>query len=68
MITHFQVRETKGKDYFRTAWIFSFTLKSDVISGIYHQDGSIQWVKDPGDNKLEASKELHRLMVFHVFQ
>jgi hypothetical protein len=70
MITHFQFRETKGKDYFRKAWAFSFTSQGKFISGIYHQDGTIAWGGDSdiGKNQSELTRELHHLMGFHVFK
>lgn len=70
MITHFQWKETKGKDYFRKAWRISFFTQGKSISGVYHQDGTIEWDGDvyPGSDEEDVKKELHRLMGFHVFR
>lgn len=70
MITHFQIRETKGKDYFRKAWSFSFMAYGEMWTGVYHQDGTIDWdSREPLTEKKEVlSKEIHRLMGFHVFR
>lgn len=69
MITHFQFKETKGKDYFRKAWNFSFISNGQLITGIYHQDGNIDWAADdPSLQNPALVKELHSLMGFHVFK
>lgn len=71
MITHFQWKETKGKDYFRKAWSISFIMKGQSICGVYHQDGNIEWDGSnffPMADEEEVKKELHRLMSFHVFR
>ncbi len=69
MITHFQFKETKGKDYFRKAWSFSFNSHGQIYTGVYHQDGTVDWNEtDPTRAQPELLKELHRLMSFHVFR
>ncbi|RXT04117.1 DUF5342 family protein [Ammoniphilus sp. CFH 90114] len=70
MITHFQLRETKGKDYFRKAWHFQFLIEGQWLSGIYHQDGTIDWNGEgySGAHEQELTREIHRLMSYHVFR
>lgn len=70
IIHHFEFRETKGKDYFRKAWAFSFVSKGQFVKGIYHQDGTIEWEGQSfiGPDKDQVIKELHELMAFHIFR
>lgn len=69
IISHFQFKETKGKDYFKKAWNFSFIVQGRQYSGTYHQDGSIEWSNIYDElNKDLIVKELHDLMAFHVYK
>ena len=70
IITHFQFREGKGKDYFRKAWQFSFFSHGQFVQGLYHQDGTIDWEDEGylGPNQEEVTRELHHLMGFHIFK
>jgi len=69
MITHFQFKETKGKDPFRKAWSFSFISEGTEYTGIYHQEGTIEWDQAITDErKATLTKELHTLMGFHIFR
>lgn len=68
-IEHFQFKEVKSNDYFRKAWKFSFMSHGQLVQGIYHQNGSIEWEGNgyTGQEKEEVVKELHRLMEYHIF-
>lgn len=70
MVTHFQIHETRGKDYFRKAWSFSFMADGQIWKGVYHQDGTMD-LEGHGplsEKKKALSKEIHRLMGVHIFR
>lgn len=50
-------------------WHFSFYYKKQKFTGIYHQNGDIQWTADqPSDEHAEYLKEqIHELMLYHVY-
>ncbi|MBT2685805.1 YheE family protein [Bacillus sp. ISL-37] len=68
MITHFQFKSLfENKDM--PGWHFSFYFKKQKFTGIYHQNGDIEWTsEEPSDEHIHQLKEqIHELMLFHVY-
>jgi len=68
MLSHFQFKslfENKNMP----GWQFSFYFKRQNFSGIYHQDGSVEWagVNPAKEDEADLIKQLHELMLFHVY-
>lgn len=68
VITHFQFK-TLFENKEMPGWHFSFYYKKQKFTGIYHQNGDIQWTSEqPLDTDLDQVKEqVHELMLFHVY-
>jgi hypothetical protein len=68
LITHFQFKSLfENKDM--PGWHFSFYYKKQKYTGIYHQNGDMQWTSEkPSDEDVDQLKEqIHELMLFHVY-
>lgn len=69
LLTHFQFNplfENKNLP----GWNFSFYYKKQRFSGIYHQDGKIEWIANtPAQDDIETlTSQIHELMLFHVYE
>lgn len=69
MISHFQ-----WKPLFKSSkipgWSFSFYLHGTKYVGTYNKDGSIEWQgNQPEKDQLDdVTKQIHELMLFHVYE
>lgn len=70
MLTHFQYKPLFINEKL-PGWQFTFYFKKQKFSGYYHQTGEIEWsgsvIPDVQDNEL-LKKQLHELMLFHVYE
>ena len=68
MITHLQFKSLFDNNDM-PGWLFSFYFKKQKFTGIYHQNGDIQWTSEqPSDENMNQLKEqIHELMLFHVY-
>ncbi|WML50540.1 YheE family protein [Neobacillus sp. PS3-34] len=68
MLTHFQFKPLFENKKI-PGWQFSFYFKRQKITGIYHQNGEIEWsCPHPGEEDEDLlKKQLHELMLFHVY-
>jgi hypothetical protein len=68
LITHFQFKSLfENKDM--PGWHFSFYFNKQKFTGIYHQNGDIEWTsEEPSNQHIHQLKEqIHELMLFHVY-
>ena len=68
MISHFEWKSLYETDKI-PGWKFSFYYDRKRYNGIYHKDGSINWVNTtPNDStKKELESKVHELMLYHVY-
>lgn len=69
MIQHFQFKNMYENNQL-PGWTFSFYFSGTKYTGIYHKDGRIEWTcPNPSADKEEIlKKQLHELMLFHVYE
>lgn len=48
-------------------WKFSFYSAKRLYTGIYHSDGKVSWTGDPPEDCTNLEKQVHDLMIFHVY-
>lgn len=68
MINHFQFRPLfENKEM--PGWHFSFYHQKLKYTGIYHQNGEIEWTSAKPEGQTEAAlkAQIHELMLFHVY-
>ncbi|WP_053365454.1 YheE family protein [Bacillus sp. FJAT-27245] len=68
MLTHFQFKPLY-KNTEIPGWEFSFFFKKLKRTGHYLQDGKIEWGQNApeGLERNELEKQIHELMLFHVY-
>ncbi|MFD1707313.1 YheE family protein [Siminovitchia sediminis] len=68
MLQHFQYQPLY-QDRRIPGWTFSFYFSGKRFEGIYHQDGTIEWLSDTPNVKDDShlQKEIHDLMLYHVY-
>jgi Family of unknown function (DUF5342) len=68
MITHFQYKPLYKHSQI-PGWSFSFYSKRQKYTGIYHQDGKIEWTSTipTKDEEELLTSQIHELMLFHVY-
>lgn len=67
MISHFQYKSLYHKKL--PGWSFSFYYKKRKLEGVYNPDGRIDWLinKPDLDDEETIKKQIHELMLFHVY-
>lgn len=68
MISHFQFKSMYQNQQL-PGWTFSFYFKKHKYSGIYHQNGDIEWTSSQPSLEEESKLkiQIHELMLFHVY-
>lgn len=68
MITHFQYKSIYQHEQL-PGWTFSFYFQKQKFSGVYHQNGSIEWTSNCPKHEDETllKEQIHELMLFHVY-
>lgn len=67
MILHFQFQSMFSNQQL-PGWTFSFYFQQTKMTGLYQADGQIHWTSNVPDNvKTELEKQVHDLMIFHVY-
>ncbi|KAA0565137.1 YheE family protein [Rossellomorea aquimaris] len=68
MIQHFQYKSMFENKQL-PGWTFSFYFSGTKYQGNYHKDGNIEWTgaTPPADKEDTLKKQLHELMLFHVY-
>lgn len=69
MISHFQFKSIYQHQQL-PGWTFSFYYQKQKFSGIYHQNGEIEWTgPNPKQDEEEKLKvQIHELMLYHVYE
>ncbi|MCP3741630.1 YheE family protein [Rossellomorea sp. BNER] len=69
MISHFQFKNMYNNKQL-PGWVFSFYFKGIKYEGNYHKNGEIEWIgQSPGEENQEfIKKQIHELMLFHVYE
>ena len=69
MIQHFQYKHMFTNKQL-PGWTFSFYYKGLKYEGNYHKEGNIEWTSHtpPEDEEELLKKQLHELMLFHVYE
>jgi len=69
MIQHFQFKPLFSNRNI-PGWSFSFYYKKKRYTGIYHQTGQIEWVKDSleTEERETLTKQIHEIMLYHVYE
>jgi hypothetical protein len=69
MISHFQFKSIYERQQL-PGWTFSFFFQKQKITGIYHQNGTIEWTSTIPEKESEANlkEQIHELMLFHVYE
>lgn len=69
MISHFQYKQMYQNQQL-PGWTFSFYYKKQKLSGIYHQNGKIEWTSTPPEqeDEMKLSGQIHELMLYHVYE
>lgn len=69
MISHFQYQSIYQHQQL-PGWTFSFYYQKQKFTGIYHQNGQIEWTSIEPNPKDEArlKEQIHELMLFHVYE
>ncbi|HET6872699.1 MAG TPA: DUF5342 family protein [Sporolactobacillaceae bacterium] len=68
MITHFTYKPFVSEKSRRREYFFSFYYKGVLYRGIYHYDGSMDWLEKPDEeDKAFLTSHVHELMLFHVY-
>ncbi len=70
MIQHFQYKSLFANKEL-PGWSISFYYKGEKINGIYHKNGKIEWNQKPSIDVHEEellTKQIHELMLFHVYE
>lgn len=69
MIQHFQFKNMFENKQL-PGWMFSFYFSGTKYTGTYHKDGRIEWTGPipPSDKEEILKKQLHELMLFHVYE
>ncbi|MCM3586040.1 YheE family protein [Mesobacillus maritimus] len=68
MFTHFQIKPLyENTDI--PGWRFSFYYLKQKYSGIYHQNGQIEWkdIQPTDEQQQKLESQIHELMLFHVY-
>ncbi|PKR86659.1 YheE family protein [Heyndrickxia camelliae] len=68
MIQHFQYKSLYSNDNL-PGWSFSFYYQKQIITGVYHPDGKIEWKTERfnPENEDEIKKQIHEIMLYHVY-
>ncbi|PLR89935.1 YheE family protein [Bacillus sp. T33-2] len=68
MITHFQYKPLFENTKI-PGWRISFYYKKQHFSGVYHQNGKIEWTGTvPATDIIHGLEaQIHELMLFHVY-
>ena len=69
MIQHFQF-QSMYENKKLPGWTFSFYYQGTKYNGSYHKNGTIEW-KDgqpPASDEETIKKQIHELMLFHVYE
>ncbi|MBS4171874.1 YheE family protein [Bacillus sp. FJAT-49736] len=68
MIQHFQYKSLYSNENL-PGWSFSFYYQKQMIAGIYHPNGQIEWKTDEIhlEKETELKKQIHEIMLFHVY-
>ncbi|HYK75042.1 MAG TPA: YheE family protein [Pseudoneobacillus sp.] len=68
MITHFQYKSIYQHEQL-PGWTFSFYFQKQKFSGVYHQNGLIEWTSNCPNTEDETllKGQIHELMLFHVY-
>ena len=68
MISHFEWKSLYETDKI-PGWKFSFYYDRKRYTGIYHRDGSINWVTltPIEQTRKELESKVHGLMLYHVY-
>jgi hypothetical protein len=69
LIQHFQYKSMYENKQL-PGWTFSFYYSGLKYEGNYHKNGSIEWTNHvpPADKEEDLKKQLHELMLFHVYE
>lgn len=69
MIQHFQFKSMYENKKL-PGWTFSFYFKGTQYEGSYHKNGSIEWKEaaPPSNDEELIKKQIHELMLFHVYE
>ncbi|TMU88210.1 hypothetical protein FGG79_08960 [Bacillus sp. BHET2] len=69
MIQHFQFKNMFENKQL-PGWTFSFFFNGVKYTGNYHKDGRIEWTgaTPPEEKEDTLKKQLHELMLFHVYE
>ncbi|WP_201715390.1 YheE family protein [Rossellomorea arthrocnemi] len=69
MIQHFQYKSMFENKQL-PGWTFSFYFRGTKYTGTYHKDGRIEWngTFPPAEKEEDLKKQLHELMLFHVYE
>lgn len=68
MLTHFQYKSLYENTEL-PGWHFSFYYLKQRYTGIYKQNGGIEWTetKPTEDDREKLEKQIHELMLYHVY-
>ncbi len=68
MLTHFQFKSLYANSDI-PGWSFSFYYNKLKYTGIYNQDGKIEWtLRTPEEDEAHRlMSRIHELMLFHVY-
>ncbi|MBM7647628.1 hypothetical protein JOC78_000549 [Bacillus ectoiniformans] len=68
MLLHFQYKPLYESKKI-PGWTFSFFYKNTAYHGTYHGNGTIEWGQTPPSEQERQllEKQIHELMVFHVY-
>jgi hypothetical protein len=67
VIQHFQFKNMyKNKKL--PGWVFSFYFEGTKYNGNYHKNGDIEWDKLVPPKEDTIKKQIHELMLFHVYE
>ncbi|MGF2615219.1 hypothetical protein FZC84_09960 [Rossellomorea vietnamensis] len=69
MIQHFQFKSMYANKNL-PGWTFSFYYKGTRYEGSYHKNGTIEWkgAQPPSVDDEMIQKQIHELMLFHVYE
>ncbi len=69
MLTHFQYKSLYENTEL-PGWHISFYYLKQRYTGIYQQNGGIEWneTKPPEADRQKLEKQIHELMLYHVYE